>query len=70
MTAEWRMSDQLIPDAEIPKRIETAGRCWLVIDLMPNLHYRALLLPVMGGAPRWFSNDELSAAMRHYGLCD
>lgn len=57
------MNNQLIPDAEIPKQVETDGRCWIVIDLMQNFHYRALLLPVGGGAPRWFSNAELSAAL-------
>ena len=58
------MSNQLIPDAEIPKQVETDGRCWLVIDRMQNRHYRALLLPVGGGTPRWFSNAELSAAIK------
>ncbi len=58
------MNDQLIPDAEIPKQVEIDGRCWLVIDRMQNFHYRALLLPVGGGTPRWFSNAELSAAIK------
>lgn len=58
------MSEQLIPDTEIPLSVETAGRYWVVIDRMPNLHFRALLLPVGGGAPRWFSNAELSAAIK------
>ena len=58
------MSEQLVPDAEIPLSVETAGRCWVVIDRLQNLHYRALLLPVGGGAPRWFSNAELSAAIK------
>lgn len=58
------MSEKLIPDAEIPKQVETDGRCWLVIDRMQNFYYRALLLPVGGDAPRWFSNAELSAAIK------
>ena len=58
------MSEQLIPDAEIPLSVETAGRRWVVIDRLQNLHYRALLLPVGGGAPRWFTNAELSAAIK------
>jgi hypothetical protein len=58
------MSDQLIPDAEIPKQFEIDGKRWLAIDRMQNFHYRALLLPVGGGAPRWFSNAELSAAIK------
>lgn len=29
------------------------------IDRMQNLYYRALLLPIGGGDPRWFSNAEL-----------
>ena len=57
------MRDQLIPDAEIPKQVEADGRRWLVIDRMQNFHYRALLLPVGGDAPRWFSNAELRAAL-------
>lgn len=57
------MSDQLIPDAAIPKQVEADGRRWLVIDRMQNFHHRALLLPVGGGAPRWFSNAELRAAL-------
>lgn len=58
------MSEKLIPDAEIPKQVETDGRCWLVIDRMQNFYYRALLLPVGGDAPRWFSNAELSAVIK------
>lgn len=57
------MSDQLITDAAIPKQVEADGRRWLVIDRMQNFHYRALLLPVGGDGPRWFSNDELRAAL-------
>ena len=58
------MRDPLILDAEIPKQVKTDGRCWLVIDRMQNFHYRALLLPVGGGTPRWFSNAELIAAIK------
>lgn len=58
------MKDRLITDAEIPKQVEADGRCWLVINRMQNFHYRALLLPIGGGAPRWFSNAELSAAIK------
>lgn len=57
------MSNQLIPDAEIPQQVDADGRRWLVIDRMQNFHYRALLLPVGGDAPRWFSNVELRAAL-------
>ena len=58
------MRDQLIPDAEIPQQVEADGRHWLVIARMQNFHYRALLLPVGGGAPRWFSNAELRRQAR------
>ncbi len=56
------MAEQLIPDAEIPARLTVNGKNYLVIDRMKNFHYRALLLPVGGGSPRWFSNAELRAA--------
>ena len=57
------MKDQLISDSEIPKQVEIDGKHWLVIDKMQNFHYRALLLPIGGGAPCWFSNAELRVAI-------
>lgn len=58
------MNDQMIPDAAIPQQIEAQERRWLVIDRMQNFHYRALLLPIGGGDPRWFSNSELRELSR------
>ena len=57
------MSEELVPDADIPRLIEARGRRWLVIERHQNFHYRALVLPVGGGAPQWFSNAEMHAAL-------
>ena len=57
------MSEELIPDVSIPRLVEARGRRWLVIERHQNFHYRALMLPIGGGAPQWFSNAEMHAVL-------
>lgn len=46
---------------DVPARLTIDGRSHLVVDTMKNYHYRALVLPVGGGSPRWLSNAEVRA---------
>lgn len=46
------------PLADVPRSIVINGKHCRVVDMMENVHYRALvLLPL--GSPRWLSNEEV-----------
>lgn len=49
------MNSQL---AVVPETFTHAGVGWKTISIMENIYTRAL--PLGGGNPRWFSNDEIS----------
>jgi len=46
---------------DVPARLTIDGRSHIVIDTMQSRYYRALVLPVGGGTPRWLSNAEVLA---------
>jgi hypothetical protein len=50
---------ELVPDNLLPTRFKWKGSTWINFGKMNNFHYRIIDLPVGGGLPRHFSNDEV-----------
>jgi len=47
--------------AQVPAALVIDGKKHIVVETMENVHYRALVLPVGGGTPRWLSNEQVAA---------
>jgi hypothetical protein len=63
LTKLVEMSNTLVSDQEIPNSFSIDGRTHVVISTMKNFHYRVLVLPVGGEAPKWLSNDTVRSLL-------